>query len=204
MQQHRQLRSDDGYGYGSRLSEDDARPEREATDGHPAALRRGVTRVETTLSSWLLVFALFGAIVWPVSTSYATEESGQRNGAERTGYYVEDIKAAVTKHIQGTLDTESIFHLRDEKTGELLKLRFVTVHDPVRQIGDDVYFACTDFHIVGEPKKLYDVDFWMRDETGELRVFQTKIHKEPRWSVIYGWYKQPRYTFVDDEIKYLY
>ena len=34
--------------------------------------------------------------------------------------------------------------------------------------------------------------------------FQTKIHKEPRNSLIYGWYKHPRYTFVNDEIEYLY
>jgi len=30
------------------------------------------------------------------------------------------------------------------------------------------------------------------------------VHKEPRWSLLYGWYKQPRYTFVNDEISYLY
>ncbi|MCG7907047.1 MAG: hypothetical protein JAY95_10990, partial [Candidatus Thiodiazotropha taylori] len=64
--------------------------------------------------------------------------------------------------------------------------------------------ACTDFHVVGEPDKLYDLDFWMNDKTGQLKIYQSKVHKEPRWSLLYGWYKQPRYTFVNDEIEYLY
>ena len=94
--------------------------------------------------------------------------------------------------------------MRDDKTGEMLALRFVKIHDPVRQIGSDIYFACTDFQVLGETGKLYDLDFWMNNKTGELRVFQSKVHKEPRYSIIYGWYKQPRYTFVNDKIEYLY
>ena len=153
------------------------------------------------LSRLLALAATFAAIV---GTAYAADEPGAGPAAAQHEYYVQDIKAAVTKHIESELDGHGVFHMRDEKTGENLELKFVQVHDPVRQIGDDVYFACTDFHVLGEPKKLYDLDFWMRDSGGELKVFQSKIHKEPRWSFVYGWYKQPRYTFVDDEIKYLY
>ena len=119
-------------------------------------------------------------------------------------YYVEDIKTAMIKYVDATVDDKGIFYLRDDKTGEKLALKFVRIHDPVRQIGSDIYFACTDFHVVGEPDKLYDLDFWMNDKTGELKVYQSKVHKEPRWSLLYGWYKQPRYTFVNDEIEYLY
>lgn len=191
-------------GSGGRLPEHHERPRRRVLRHQAAAPCRSVTWLDTELTSLLFVFALVGALVGPVGTSYAVEESSPQKGAEPTQYYVEDIKAAVKKHIESTLDAEGTFHIRDDKTGERLQLRFVTVHDPVRQIGGDVYFACTDFHVLGEPEKLYDVDFWMRGDTGELKVYQTKIHKEPRWSFIYGWYKQPRYTFVDDRIKYLY
>lgn len=119
-------------------------------------------------------------------------------------YYVEDIKAAMDKHIQARADANGVFRIRDNKTDEVLELRFVEVHDPVRQIDGQTYFACTDFHVVGEPKKLYDLDFWLRPETGELGVYDEKIHKEPRKSLLYGWYKQPRYTFVNDEVVELY
>lgn len=119
-------------------------------------------------------------------------------------FYVEDIKSTMEAHIKASVDSEGVFHLTDDKTGELLALKFVEIHDPVRQIGSDIYFACTDFHVVGIEDKLYDIDFWMNDKTGELKVYQTKVHKEPRMSFLYGWYKQPRYTFVNDQIEYLY
>ena len=50
----------------------------------------------------------------------------------------------------------------------------------------------------------YDIDFWLRPENGVLVVYDTKVHKEPRRSLLYGWYKQPRYTFVDDKVVELY
>ena len=78
------------------------------------------------------------------------------------------------------------------------------IHDPVRQISQEIYFACTDFHVPGDPEKIYDVDFWLDHDNVNLSVKEIKIHKEPRKSLLYGWYKHPRYTFVDDEIKYLY
>ena len=119
-------------------------------------------------------------------------------------FYVEDIKAAMLAYITAQVDAAGIFHLRDEKTGEVLALKFVKIHDPVRRIGTDTYFACTDFHVLDTPDKLYDLDFWMNPQSGELKIYDAKVHKEPRWSVIYGWYKQPRYTFVNDGIVYLY
>ena len=119
-------------------------------------------------------------------------------------YYVQDIKDAMHKHIKNHADDDGIFRLKDEKTNEILELEFVKIHNPVRQINDHIYFACTDFRVHNEPRKLYDLDFWMDTETGELRIYQTKIHKEPRKSLIYGWYKQPRYTFVNDTVVPLY
>ena len=139
-----------------------------------------------------------------MSTVQAADQAETDDGQNEQQYYVEDIKSTMMKHIQATIDADGVFHMPDDKTGELLALKFVRIHDPVRQIGSDVYFACTDFHVVGDEDKLYDLDFWMNDKTGELKVFQSKVHKEPRKSLLYGWYKQPRYTFVNDEIEYLY
>jgi len=119
-------------------------------------------------------------------------------------YYVEDIKEAMTTYIAAQVDADGVFRLRDDKTGEMLELRFVKIHDPVRRIDGNTYFACTDFSVAGEPDKLYDLDFWMRPEAGKLEIYDAKVHKEPRRSLIYGWYKQPRYTFVDDKVVSLY
>jgi hypothetical protein len=35
-------------------------------------------------------------------------------------------------------------------------------------------------------------------------VVEERVHKEPRKAPIFGWYKYPRYTFVDDEVRLLY
>ena len=151
-----------------------------------------------------MFFGIAWLFFWSAGAAHGADEPGSSAAADQRRYYVKDIKSAMMQHIEANVDDEGVFHLRDEKTGEMLALEFVQIHDPVRQIGSDIYFACTDFHVVGEPDKLYDLDFWMNDKTGELKVYQSKVHKEPRRSLLYGWYKQPRYTFVDDKIEYLY
>ena len=119
-------------------------------------------------------------------------------------FYVEYIKGAMTSHLAEVVSETGEFHIHDEVKAEDLVLRFVQIHDPVRQMAGGVYFACTDFHVDGDEAQLYDLDFWLREVDGELKVFQTKIHKEPRRALLYGWYKHPRYTFVGDDIQYLY
>ena len=119
-------------------------------------------------------------------------------------FYAADIKSAMHEHLEQQIESDGFFYITDEKTGEKLKLKFLRVHDPVRQITGNVYFACTDFHVEGKPKKIYDLDFWLEVSGDSLRVYDTKIHKEPRSSLLYGWYKHPRYTFVNDKIEYLY
>ena len=156
-------------------------------------------RLKRALLKSLLCF-----IVLSFSCVSISEESSQEASTTPKKYYVQDIKKAMMDYISDNVDDEGVFKLIDDKTGEELSLKFVEIHDPVRVINSSTYFACTDFHVVGNPKKLYDLDFWMAPHNGVLKIFKTKVHKEPRKSLIYGWYKQPRYTFVNDEIVYLY
>lgn len=155
---------------------------------------------QRTSRRWLAVTAVLGALM--SGGVFAAEAPPPDPDAGK--FYVEDIKAAMTKYIASRADADGVFRMKDDKTGETLALRFKVIHDPVRQIGSSTYFACTDFEVVGEPKKLYDLDFWMNPQTGELKIYDEKVHKEPRRSPIYGWYKQPRYTFVNDRVVSLY
>ena len=143
------------------------------------------------------------------SGTFADSETNRSTDSEvpetsSVKFYAEDIKATMSAYITEQLDADGIFRMHDEKTGEDLELKFVQVHDPVRRINGDIYFACTDFHVVGISEKIYDLDFWMSGKTGALVVYESKVHKEPRLSVVYGWFKQPRYTFINDRIEYLY
>ncbi len=158
-----------------------------------------------TLSSVIFAVLLitFGGNI-TAETTVKNDSVHPGSDAAPRKYYVEDIKNSMLKYIANQANEDGIFHLRDDKTGEILALRFVKIHDPVRKINNSTYFACTDFHVVGEPKKLYDLDFWMNPVSGELKIYDSKVHKEPRKSLLYGWYKQPRYTFVNDRVISLY
>jgi len=133
----------------------------------------------------------------------AREASAGAAAAPRT-FYVEEIKTATRTYITQRADADGIFRIDDPVSGTTLALRFVKIHDPVRRINGDTYFACTDFQPVDNPEALYDLDFWLQPESDQLVVVDEKIHKEPRHALLYGWYKHPRYTFVDDEIVPLY
>ncbi len=168
----------------------------------------------STTPSWAVPRWLFGLLVCGCSLAVAEPNtiintnsagaSGVATTATPPQFYVEDIKAAMMAYIAQRVDAQGVFHLRDEKTGENLHLKFVVIHDPVRVIGGSTYFACTDFQVQGDEEKLYDIDFWMNPQTGELKIYAEKIHKEPRKSLLYGWYKYPRYTFVNDRVVSLY
>lgn len=157
-------------------------------------------QISATLFNGLLAGLLTLFSHWSAAESKV--EAGSQPRAVK--FYVEDIKSTMETYVASQIDADGIFYLKDDRTGENLALKFVMVHDPVRQISGNIYFACTDFHVQGQPDKIYDVDFWMDGSSGELKVYDTKVHKEPRSSLIYGWYKHPRYTFVNDEIEYLY
>jgi YHS domain-containing protein len=73
-----------------------------------------------------------------------------------------------------------VFMLKDDKTGQDLKLQFIDTHQPVRQLDDNGhYFACTDFRAVGTKDQIYDIDFWIDDKDGKMTIVQTRVHKVP-------------------------
>ncbi|NQV42298.1 MAG: hypothetical protein HQ506_08095 [Candidatus Marinimicrobia bacterium] len=125
------------------------------------------------------------------------EHGGQEHGGEAAQTFTAaEIKGAMNAYIAMRED-EGIFKIADEKTGEELQLKFVKIHDPVRKIEGKGFFACTDFEVVGESGKLYDLDFWLNPENGKLKVTEEKIHKHPIKTDA-GWEKKARYTFIND------
>jgi YHS domain-containing protein len=73
-----------------------------------------------------------------------------------------------------------IFTLKDDKTGQELKLQFIDTHQPIRQLDDNGhYFACTDFRAAGTTDQIYDLDFWIDDKDGKMTIVQTRVHKVP-------------------------
>ena len=104
---------------------------------------------------------------------------------------VEHNAAAISSKNNG------VFELKDDKTGQVLKLEFIDTHQPVRQLDNDGhYFACTDFRVAGTKDQIYDIDFWVNDKDGKMTVDQTKVHKVPELKSG-QWIEVPRYEWKD-------
>jgi hypothetical protein len=105
------------------------------------------------------------------------------------------VMSAVHNYIAENKNEEGALELTDEKTGETIPLEFVEMHQPIRYLRKEgEYFACTDFRRVGSKEEYYDVDFWVDEKTGRLKVSDVKIHKVPVQEDGI-WVQIPRYTF---------
>jgi hypothetical protein len=105
------------------------------------------------------------------------------------------IMSAIHNYIAENKDKNGDLEVKDDKTGESVPLEFVEMHQPVRHLKKDgKYFACTDFRKPGSKDEFYDIDFWVDDQSGNLKVTDVKMHKVPVQEDGI-WVQQPRYTF---------
>ncbi len=90
------------------------------------------------------------------------------------------VMSAVHSEIAAKRNEDGVYFLKDEKNGQTIPLEFIEVHQPIRRLKKDGrYFACTDFRKRGTTDEYYDVDFWVDDKDGELKVGEVRIHKVP-------------------------
>ena len=114
--------------------------------------------------------------------------------ATKRGWEV--MSAVEQSAVTESMKNKGVFKLKDDKTGKELQLEFVDTHQPVRQLDDGHYFACTDFRVVGTKDQIYDVDFWVSDKDGTMTVDQTRVHKVPELKSG-QWIQVPRYEWKD-------
>jgi hypothetical protein len=90
------------------------------------------------------------------------------------------VMSAIHNYITENRNEDGALELKNPKTGEVIPLDFVEMHQPIRYLKKQgEYFACTDFRKAGTENEYYDVDFWVDEKTGRLRVSDVKIHKVP-------------------------
>lgn len=101
----------------------------------------------------------------------------------------ETLAQAIRAHIEASLQ-EGYFLFTDPEGGEALKLTLLKVHeDKLASLGDQVYFACTDFR--GTNAHTYDLDFFLKDAgDGKLTVTDTMLHKKDG---------KPRYLWKEEK-----
>jgi YHS domain-containing protein len=107
------------------------------------------------------------------------------------------VMSAIHNYIAENQDEAGNITIKDDKTGEDLKLQFVEMHRPIRHLQKDgAYFACTDFRKPGSKDEYYDLDFWVEETSGKLKVSKVKVHKVPVQEDGI-WIQENRYTFED-------
>jgi YHS domain-containing protein len=114
--------------------------------------------------------------------------------ATKRGWEV--MSAVEQSAVKESAKNNGVFKLKDDKTGKELQLEFVDTHQPVRQLDDGHYFACTDFRVAGTKDQIYDIDFWVSDKDGKMVVDQMKVHKVPELKSG-QWIQVPRYEWKD-------
>ncbi len=87
----------------------------------------------------------------------------------------EDIRAGIEKHIEEqTQLSGGFFPLMFD--GEELRLKLVRVHmEYLANLGPRRHFACVD--LASEAGNVYDVDFFLAGDPGDMVVIETTVHK---------------------------
>ena len=105
------------------------------------------------------------------------------------------VMSAIHNYITENKDEGGNIVVKDDKSGEAVPLEFIEMHQPVRRLKEDgKYFACTDFRKPGSKDEYYDIDFWIDDKDGNLKVTDVKMHKVPVQEDGI-WMQEPRYAF---------
>lgn len=120
----------------------------------------------------------------------ASEHPGE--GETKRGW---EIMSAIHDHIVTSKTKDGTFKLTDDKTGEDVELEFIGIHQPVRRLKKDgKFFACSDFRKKGSKNEIYDIDFWLDEKSGKIKVGEVRVHKVPQLRD--GHFVQiPRYSF---------
>lgn len=113
-------------------------------------------------------------------TSASTSSSGadgQRadENAARPRVVTADIQTGIERHIEEETERGGgYFNLTFDE--QELRLRLVRVHtEYLANLGPQRHFACVD--LVAEDGNVYDVDFFLEGEPGDMRVTETIVHK---------------------------
>lgn len=92
-----------------------------------------------------------------------------------------EVMSAIEEHVlTERAGNSGVFKLKDDKTGEVLALDFIGLHQPVRRLKEDGrFFACSDFRKQGSTDEYYDIDFWLEEKDGKISVKEVRVHKVP-------------------------
>ncbi len=138
-----------------------------------------------TIIATSLVILMFGSTL---SAQEHPEHPAKKKPAA-SKVTADQMAKAITDYVDSDTRLKGgYFLVYDAGAKKTLQLTLDKVHkERVSQVGDNLFFACSDFKEAGD--KMYDLDFFMETVDGDLKVTEIMVHKEegtPR----YQWYEE--------------
>lgn len=112
-----------------------------------------------------------------------TEISDQTTVETKKKVSIAEIEEGIKQYIEQEKEANNGFFLVNDQEKEL-RLKLVRVHtEYLSNLGPNRHFACVD--LADEKGDVYDVDFFLEGEPGNMKVTETSLHKlngKPRYS----------------------
>jgi len=137
-------------------------------------------RILTVLGVTLFLFNTSASI------TLAGEHPSEHPAGEHSAVTTEVISKAIEKHVKkAAKKNDGYFIVEDKEAGKTLYLKMDKIHkERLSAVKKDLYFACVDF--TNKDGRSFDIDFFLKDASGKLKVTETMVHKEEG---------KPRYTW---------
>lgn len=109
------------------------------------------------------------------SENRANSVKTTNEGPKKVKVSIEEVEGGIRAHIKNETDAnDGYFHIETDTLD--LNLRLVRVHtEYLSVLGPKSYFACVD--LADSTGDVYDVDFFLKGEPGDMNVSQTTVHK---------------------------
>ncbi len=112
--------------------------------------------------------------------------------AQEQSVTIGQIAEAIEEHIAKKSDADGGYFILHHE-GTELKLQLVRVHmEYLADLGGGIQFACVD--LVGTDGPVYDVDFFLKGEPGNMIVTETTVHKV-NGQPLYAWEQKEDQTW---------
>lgn len=132
-----------------------------------------MTYLKNLLSLFLVSFILVACSPSEKTETSKEEETEKLEVSSKAS--IEEIEAGIRRYIAEKTQADGGYFIIEDTVG-LLKLQLVRVHtEYLSSLGPNRQFACVDLADINGD--VYDVDFFLEGETGNMHVTETSVHK---------------------------
>lgn len=139
----------------------------------------------------VILAALINSLMWGFVIAQEHPEHPKATAKKETpSVTTADLAKAIKNFVEEDSKLKGgYFMIYDPTIKKSLELTLTKVHeDKLSQVGEKMYFACSDFKATND--KMYDLDFFMKQGKNDLTVTEISIHKEEG---------KPRYNWAEEK-----